>query len=58
MSRGMPPIRRLSLCNEEYRFGGKTLRCRRARGHRGHHRVSREAITDEARIIARQKAES
>jgi len=53
MSRGTPPIERLPLCGKEYRYAKKTLTCRRAEGHRGKHRVSREAITDEIRIRAR-----
>jgi len=53
MSRGIPPIERLPLCGKEYRYAKKTLTCRRAEGHRGKHRVSREAITDEIRIRAR-----
>jgi len=53
MTSPKPPTERLPLCGEEYRFAGKTLICNRAEGHRGHHRVSREAITDEIRIRAR-----
>ena len=47
------PYERLPECGEHYTWAGEVKVCRRAEGHRGHHRVSREAWSDETRIRQR-----
>ena len=47
------PYDRLPECGELYLYGRQWLVCRRAEGHGGNHRVSREAWGDEKRIRRR-----
>ncbi len=56
-AKGLPAVVRLPECGVHYQWAGEVKVCRRAEGHRGNHRVSREALTDEPRITARQNSE-